>query len=103
MIAPTARWILRRRTDAQSAAVPIKLSYFNGRVVLHRGGGDGGAEELHLAGGAVGLGGEGPELPAEVGAGAALIGGNALPLAGGHGEGPASDAVAAADPLGELQ
>ena len=23
-----------RRTDAQSAAVPIKISYFNGRVVL---------------------------------------------------------------------
>ena len=23
-----------RRTDAQSAAVPIKMSYFNGRVVL---------------------------------------------------------------------
>ena len=33
-IAPTARWILRKRTDAQSAAVPIKISYFNGRVVL---------------------------------------------------------------------
>ena len=28
-IAPTARWILMRRTDAQSAAVPIKISYFN--------------------------------------------------------------------------
>ena len=25
-----------RRTDAQSAAVPIKISYFNGRVVSHR-------------------------------------------------------------------
>ena len=35
MIAPTARWILRRRTDAQSAAVPIKISYFNGRVVSY--------------------------------------------------------------------
>ena len=34
LIAPTARWILMRRTDAQSAAVPIKISYFNGRVVL---------------------------------------------------------------------
>ena len=33
-IAPTARWILMRRTDEQSAAVPIKISYFNGRVVL---------------------------------------------------------------------
>ena len=33
LIAPTARWILRKRTDAQSAAVPMKLSYFNGRVV----------------------------------------------------------------------
>ena len=33
-IAPTARWILRKRTNAQSAAVPIKISYFNGRVVL---------------------------------------------------------------------
>ena len=32
LIAPTARWILMRRTDAQSAAVPIKISYFNGRV-----------------------------------------------------------------------
>ena len=32
-IAPTARWILMRRTDAQSAAVPIKIFYFNGRVV----------------------------------------------------------------------
>ena len=32
-IAPTARWILMRRTDAESAAVPIKISYFNGRVV----------------------------------------------------------------------
>ena len=31
---PTARWILRKRTDAQSAAVPIEISYFNGRVVL---------------------------------------------------------------------
>ena len=29
LIAPTARWILRRRTDAQSAAVPMKISYFN--------------------------------------------------------------------------
>ena len=29
LIAPTARWILMRRTDAQSAAVPMKLSYFN--------------------------------------------------------------------------
>ena len=35
LIAPTARWILRRRTDAQSAAVPIKISYFNGRVVSY--------------------------------------------------------------------
>ena len=26
LIAPTARWILMRRTDAQSAAVPIKIS-----------------------------------------------------------------------------
>ena len=34
LIAPTARWILMRRTDAQSAAVPMKISYFNGRVVL---------------------------------------------------------------------
>ena len=33
LIAPTARWILRKRTDAQSAAVPIKIRYFNGRVV----------------------------------------------------------------------
>ena len=33
LIAPTARWILRKRTDAQSAAVPMKISYFNGRVV----------------------------------------------------------------------
>ena len=32
----TARWILIRRTDAQSAAVPIKISYFNGRVVLQK-------------------------------------------------------------------
>ena len=52
-----------RRTDAQSAAVPIKISYFNGRVVLlpflpdlwliaHRGllpvADDGGAEELRV-------------------------------------------------------
>ena len=29
LIAPTARWILMRRTDAQSAAVSIKISYFN--------------------------------------------------------------------------
>ena len=29
LIAPTARWILRKRTDAQSAAVPMKLSYCN--------------------------------------------------------------------------
>ena len=29
LIAPTARWILRKRTDAHSAAVPIKISYFN--------------------------------------------------------------------------
>ena len=28
-IAPTARWILMRRTNAQSAAVPMKISYFN--------------------------------------------------------------------------
>ena len=28
LIAPTARWILRRRTDAQSAVVPIKISLF---------------------------------------------------------------------------
>ena len=28
-IAPTARWILMRRTDAQSAAVPMKISYLN--------------------------------------------------------------------------
>ena len=33
LIAPTARWILRKRTDAQSAAVPMKLSYFHGKVV----------------------------------------------------------------------
>ena len=33
LIAPTARWILRKRTDAQSAAVPIKISYSNGSVV----------------------------------------------------------------------
>ena len=50
MIAPTARWILMRRTDAQSAAVPIKISYFNGRVVLH-----GSAAPATLAGAALSL------------------------------------------------
>ena len=29
-IAPTARWILRKRTDAQSTAVSIKISYLMG-------------------------------------------------------------------------
>ena len=29
LIAPTARWILMRRTDAQSAGIPIKISYLN--------------------------------------------------------------------------